>query len=451
MRIASCGSRMAARARIALGVLVLAVPWQLRAQSTSQPSVAYQPTAANLGARRWFQDAKFGMFIHWGVYSVLGDGEWVMNNRQITVQEYEKLPAFFNPTEYNPAEWVALAKAAGMKYITITSKHHDGFAMFATRQSDWDIVDRTPYGKDVLKMLADECHRQGIKLFFYHSQLDWHNPDYYPRGATGHTSGRPEHGDWNKYLDYMDGQLRELLTNYGEIGGIWYDGMWDKPNADWRLDRTYKLIHELQPQALIGSNHHQRPNPGEDFQMFEKDLPGGNTAGFNQTSISGLPLETCETMNGSWGFNLTDQRYKSPRDLVRYLVRAAGANANFLLNVGPMPNGKIQPEFVSRLKQMGDWLSRYGESIYGTRGGPIPPRVWGVTTSRDNQVYVHILDWQDSSLLLPLPPKAIKSAHFLNDGSSAEFAQNEYGVLLKIPPSARDDYDTIAVFEFAQK
>jgi alpha-L-fucosidase len=333
---------------VGLGVLLSLSPVQARAQSS------YQPTPANLEARRWFQDAKFGLFIHWGVYSVLGDGEWVMNERKLAVREYEKLPAFFNPTEFDPTEWVALVKAAGMKYITITSKHHDGFAMFRSKASDWNVVDRTPYKKDVLKLLADECHRQGIKLFFYHSQLDWHHTDYFPRGDTGHTSGRPESGDWYRYLDSMDAQLRELLTNYGEIGGIWFDGMWDKYSADWRLDRTYKLIHDLQPQALIGSNHHRHPYPGEDFQMFEKDLPGQKTAEWNKDSeISNLPLETCETINNSWGFNINDTGYKSTRELIRYLVRAAGSNANFLLNVGPMPNGKIQPEFVARLREIG--------------------------------------------------------------------------------------------------
>ena len=263
-----------ARRKLSLAPMLLLAFGVLALSQAARAQENYQPSAANLAAREWFQDAKFGLFIHWGVYSVLGDGEWVMNKRHLTVEEYEKLPAFFNPTEFDPAEWVALAKAAGMKYITITSKHHDGFAMFGTKQSDWNIVDRTPYKKDVLKMLADECHRQGIKLFFYHSQLDWHNPNYYPRGRTGHDTGRPESGDWYKYLDYMDAQLRELLTNYGEIGGIWFDGMWDKPDADWRLATTYKLIHDLQPQALIGSNHHHAPFPGEDFQMFEKDLPG---------------------------------------------------------------------------------------------------------------------------------------------------------------------------------
>ncbi|MGA7755047.1 MAG: alpha-L-fucosidase, partial [Candidatus Sulfotelmatobacter sp.] len=210
-----------------------------------------QPSPENLQARREFQDMKFGMFIHWGVYSVLGDGEWVFHNRKLTVDEYNRLPLFFDPEKFDAKTWVSLAKAAGMKYITITSRHHDGFAMFDSKISDWNIVQRTPYKKDPLKMLTEECRRQGIKLFFYYSQLDWHNPDYYPRGATDWKNGRPDHGDWDAYLDnYMDGQLTELLTNYGPIGGIWFDGMWDKPDADWHLDKTYALIHKLQPAAL---------------------------------------------------------------------------------------------------------------------------------------------------------------------------------------------------------
>ena len=184
------------RRKLSLAFMLLFALSALAISSAVRAQENYQPSAANLAARQWYQDAKFGLFIHWGVYSVLGDGEWVMNERRLTVEEYEKLPAFFNPTEFDPAAWVALAKAAGMKYITITSKHHDGFAMFGSKQSDWNIVDRTPYKKDVLKMLADECHRQGIKLCFYHSQLDWHNPNYYPRGRTGHDTGRPESGDW---------------------------------------------------------------------------------------------------------------------------------------------------------------------------------------------------------------------------------------------------------------
>jgi alpha-L-fucosidase len=430
--------------RTLLAIAALAVSVPLLGQT------GYQPSATNLAAREWFQDARFGMFVHWGVYSVLGDGEWVMNNRKIPVADYEKLPAFFNPISFDAAQWVSLAKAAGMKYITITSKHHDGFAMFDSKVSDYNIVARTPYKKDPMKALADECRRQGLKLFFYYSQLDWHNPDYYPRGNTGHDAGRPDSGSWPRYLDYMNAQLSELLTNYGDIGGIWFDGWWDRPDADWKLGTTYALIHKLQPQALIGSNHHRRPNPGEDFQMFEKDLPGGHSQSFNSDSeIGSLPLETCETMNGAWGFNITDRRYKSTRELIRYLVRAAGSNANFLLNVGPMPDGRIQPEFVTRLREVGAWTSKYGESIYGTRGGPIPPHPWGVTTRKGNRVYVHVLDPSDASLLLPPLPAAVLSAKLLDGGRAVDFKTGEFGVVLTLPKDL-DPIDTVVVLDLAR-
>jgi len=410
------------------------------------------PTAANLAARRWFQDAKFGMFIHWGVYSVLEDGEWVMQNRRIRIADYEKLPEQFNPEKFDAAAWVALAKAAGMKYITITSKHHDGFAMFDSQVSDWTIVKRTPWKKDPLKMLADECHKQGIHLSFYYSQLDWHNPDYYPRGRTGESAGRQDTGDWNKYREYQDAQLKELLTNYGEISGIWFDGWWDKPKADWHLDRTYQLIHSLQPQTLVGNNHHQAPIPGEDIQMFEKDLPGRNTAGFNaEQKIGDLPMETAETINTAWGYNATDDHFKGTRELVQYLVRAAGNNANFLLNIGPRPDGTIQPEFVERLHQMGEWLAQYGDSIYGTRGGPVGPRPWGVTTQKENKIYVHILDWQDPALPLPRLPAAVRAAYTLNDHTKVDVSTSERGAMLTVPAHAASDFDTVVVLELAAR
>jgi alpha-L-fucosidase len=431
------------RKLLILALILSGLPFVCSASKAESPAPPQETPQ-----QKWFRDAKFGMFIHWGVYSVLGDGEWVMNNRGMPISEYEKLPPKFNPTEYDPVAWVALAKAAGMKYITITSKHHDGFAMFATKQSDWNIVDRTPYKKDVLKMLADECHKQGIKLFFYYSQLDWHNPDYFPRGHTGKTAGRPESGDWYKYLDYMDAQLTELLTNYGPIGGIWFDGWWDKPEADWRLQKTYNLIHRLQPTALIGSNHHQKPFPGEDFQMFEKDLPGHSTQDFNKESeIGALPLETCDTINNAWGYNKNDKHFKSPTDLIHYLVRAAGYDSNFLLNIGPMPTGEIQPEFVERLKAMGKWMEKNGESIYGTRGGPIAPRPWGVTTQKGATIYVHILDWQDPALLLPKLDKQITGATMLGTGDKVEVVAADYGTVLRLPASAKDPVDNIVVLK----
>ena len=433
-------------------VLVLVALSSAPAQST------YEPSPENLKARQEFQDAKFGMFIHWGVYSVLGDGEWVFHNRKLTVHEYERLPAFFDPEKFDAKAWVTLAKAAGMRYITITSRHHDGFAMFDSKVSDWNIVKRTPYGKDPLKMLADECHRQGIKLFFYYSQLDWHHADYYPRGRTATdrgpwNNGRPDHGDWNVYInDYMNGQLRELLTNYGSIGGIWFDGMWDKPDADWQLLKTYALIHQLQPAALIIPNHHQTPKPGEDVQTFEKDLPGQNSAGFNTTFVTtSLPLESSNTLNDSWGFNIGDSKYKTVEKVEEMLVRAAGNNSNFLLNVGPMPNGEIQQEFVDRLHAVGEWLSRYGDSIYGTRGGPAPPGDWGVTTQKADKIYVHVLNWNSPLLALPPLPKRISSAHLLLNGATVEFTQDAKGVVLSVPPPATGEVDRVVVLSLGSR
>jgi alpha-L-fucosidase len=407
----------------------------------------YQPSPENLQARREFQDMKFGMFIHWGVYSVLGDGEWVFHNRKLKVDEYNRLPMFFDPEKFDAHAWVSLAKSAGMKYITITSRHHDGFAMFDSKVSDWNIVQRTPYKKDPLKMLADECHRQGIKLFFYYSQLDWHNPDYYPRGVTNWPNGRPDHGDWNAYLDtYMDGQLTELLTNYGAIGGIWFDGMWDKPDADWHLAKTYALIHKLQPAALIIPNHHQTPKPGEDVQTFERDLPGQNTAGFNTNYVSTqLPLEMSDTLNENWGFNIGDSNYKSADELVRRLVRAAGNNSNLLMNIGPYPNGEIDPQFVTRLHAVGEWLSKYGDSVYATRGGPIPPGDWGVTTQKGDKIYVHVLNWNAPLLaLLPISGK-LTSAQMLVGEKQIEATQNTNGIILKLPPATNHEPDRVIV------
>lgn len=407
----------------------------LLALPTAQAAEPYVPSPGNLENREWFQDAKFGLFVHWGIYSVLGVEEWVMQKQQIDKATYEKVATFFNPTGYDPEEWVLMAKDAGMQYITITAKHHDGFAMYDSAISDWDIVDRSPYGRDVLKQLAEACRKHGLKLFFYYSQLDWYQDDYYPRGQTGQYSGRPDHGDWDAYIDYMNGQLTELLTNYGDVAGIWFDGWWDRKDADWRLRETYDLIHRLQPAAMIGSNHHQAPMPGEDFQMFEKDLPGHNTAGYSaDAKIGSLPLETAETMAHRWGFSLQDKAYKSVDELIVYLVRAAGYNSNFLLNVGPMPNGKIQPEFVETLGKIGDWTRKHGDAIYGTRGGPVAPRSWGVTTHKDNRVFVHVIDEAADSVLLPPLPGTVESiAHFPAGTPLAHETTDSLGTVIELP------------------
>jgi alpha-L-fucosidase len=317
--------------------------------------------------------------------------------------------------------------------------------MFKTAATPYNIVDWTPFRRDPLKELADECRRQGIKLFFYYSQLDWHHPDYWPRGGTGREAGRPMSGDWSRYLGFMNQQLTELLTNYGPVGGIWFDGMWDKPNADWRLAQTYALIHRLQPAALIIPNHHRAPLPGEDVQTFEQDLPGANTAGFNTTEIGTLPTETSLTMNGSWGFDIADRNFKSVRDLVSTLVRAAGTGTNLLLNIGPRPDGTIQPEFVERLNEMGRWLQTYGRSIYGTRAGPVRPRSWGATTRRGDTVYVHVLEWSDRVLSVPAFGARVRRASLLATGETVPFVQSSEGITLTLPPRHADEYDQVVV------
>ncbi|MDR0844084.1 MAG: alpha-L-fucosidase [Tannerella sp.] len=379
---------------------------------------------------QWFEEARFGLFVHFGPYSVLCDGEWIMNNKPVTVHDYKKLQTIFDPRFFDAHQWVSLAKEAGMKYITFTSRHHDGFSNWDTRISDWNIM-RTPYGKDLIRQLADECHKEGIKLVLYYSLLDWSRDDYsFTTGRTGKKTGRTEQKEWSSYINFMKVQLRELLTNYGEIAGIWFDGEWDQlpenplshdqSPVDWHLREIYDLIHSIQPNCMVANNHHLPPLPGEDYQAFEKDLPGENQGGgfsANQSVSGRLPLETCETINNTWGYNLRDDHFKSTGELIHYLVRAAGYGANFLLNVGPKPTGEIQGDCVIRLREMGKWLSVYGNTIYGTKGGAIKPQPWGAVTQKGNISYIHILNKENNQLALNFPPN-IQSAKWLNGGDA---------------------------------
>lgn len=420
----------------------------------SVQSQSYTPSAENVKQRNTFQDMKFGMFIHWGASSVLGNGEWVMNNRNIRVDEYSRLLHIFNPVDFDAKKWVDAAKSAGMKYITLITRHHDGFSNWDTKQSDWKITN-TAYGKDIVKQMADECHRQGIKIFFYYSLLDWYRSDYqYETGRTGKGTGRTAKSDWNHYIAFMKAQLTELLTNYGEVAGIWFDGHWDqlendidksgKSKVDWHYNEIYQLIHQLQPQCMIGNNHHLSPIAGEDFQMFEKDLPGNNTTGFGGATVSQLPLETCETMNDSWGFNITDRNYKSVKQLIHYMIQAAGNNANFLLNIGPMPNGIIQPEFTDTLKAVGKWMEQYGETIYGTRGNIIPTQEWGVLTAKDKNIFVHILKTNGAPyIFIPGLKQQIMKATTFSNNKPVRFKQQPEGVFIYLDGIKPDEIDTV--------
>ncbi len=403
----------------------------------------YVPAPENLEARKEFQDNKFGIFLHWGIYSMLAQGEWVMTNQNLNHLEYRKLASGFYPARFNAAELVAAIKASGAKYICFTTRHHDGFSMWNTKFSDYNIVKATPFQRDVLKELADECKKQGIKLHLYYSHLDWDRDDYYPLGRTGRGTGRTTHGEWKTYYRFMNNQLTELITNY-DPAVIWFDGWWDQdqnPEFDWQLPEQYAMIHKLKPSILIGNNHHQVPFEGEDIQIFERDLPGQNKAGLSGQNISPLPLETCQTMNGMWGYKIVDQNYKSVKQLVQYLVEAAGRNANLLMNIGPQPNGELPAAALERLKAIGDWMKVYGETIYGSRGGDVTPRDWGVTTRKGNKLYVHLLNLKDKGLFLPLTAK-VKSAVVFKDKKPVKFRQDKNGVLLELAedPSVDMDY-----------
>ena len=300
-------------------------------------------------------------------------------------------------------------------------------------QSSYNVVDATPFGRDVIKELADECHRQGIKLHFYYSHIDWTREDY-PAGRTGRGTGKDPHkADWSSYYAFMNRQLTELLTNYGEIGAIWFDGWWDHDQDsipfDWQLEEQYALIHRLQPACLVGNNHHQTPFEGEDIQIFERDLPGENKAGLSGQSIGHLPLETCQTMNGMWGYKIIDQNYKSPETLIRYLVSTSGKGANLLLNIGPQPNGELPAAALDRLKALGDWTSRYGETIYGTIAGDISAQEWGVTTRKGDRLFVHIFNLDVQELFLPLECK-VKKAFVYDTRQSIKMKQGKEGVTL---------------------
>ena len=390
--------------------------------SVSAQAQKYVPTPENFQNRKEFAESRLGIFIHWGLYSTFAQGEWYMNNASVDAREYAKAMNGFYPHRFDARQWVSAFKAAGAKYICFTTRHHEGFSMWNTRWSDYNIMN-TPYGKDIVRQLAEECHRQGIKLHLYYSHIDWTREDY-PAGRTGRGTKRLDRADWPAYYRFMNNQLTELLTNYGEIGAIWFDGWWDHDvdsvPFNWELEEQYKLIHDLQPGCLVGNNHHQTPFEGEDIQIFERDVPGENKAGLSGQDISALPLETCQTMNHSWGYRVTDQEYKSTRELIQLLVRTSGKGANLLLNVGPQPDGTLPEAALTRLAEIGKWLDRYGESIYATVAGDYREGDNLITTRNGNVLYVHILNTDIEQVKMPVAQK-VKSVEVLGEGTRIDY------------------------------
>ena len=431
---------------------VLIACTQLCAQS------AYTPSPQNMESRREFAQARFGIFIHWGIYSMLGDGEWVMHNKNINYKEYEKLAGGFYPSKFDAAQWVSAIKGSGAKYICITSRHHDGFSIFKTGASPYNSVDATPFKRDILAEIASECHKQGIRLHFYYSHIDWGREDYYPVGRTGHGTGRTGWFEGKKlpqldsavfqtnwayenYLKFMDTQLTELLTNYGPVGAIWFDGLWDRDKQKngllaqtWNLDNQYALIHKLQPGCLVGNNHHMDPFPGEDIQIFERDIPGQNLYGYSEQAISTvLPLETCQTMNRSWGYRVTDTTYKTEEFLIKYLVQTAAKGANLLLNIGPRPDGTLPDESLVRLAAIGKWMEKYGETIYGSSAGVVPEQSWGVSTRKGNRNFLHIFK-DTSEIFVPLQNMEVKECKVYADGHPLKYRKDKNGIRVFLSP-----------------
>ncbi len=377
----------------------------------------YVPTPENIQARQEFDGFRFGIFLHWGIYSGFAQGEWYLNTGKLNKDEYAKAASCFYPILFDANQWIKAIKASGAKYITFTSRHHDSFSMYKTNESNYNIVDATPFKRDVLGELAEACRKEGIQFHLYYSILDWIREDY-PLGRTGHDTGRTLKPNYDTYFQFMKNQVRELLTNYPNVAALWLDGWWDHnkdvPAFDWRMPEFYRYIHAIKPACLIGNNHHVSPIEGEDFQMFERDLPGENKAGLSGQEISKLPLEMCQTMNGMWGYKVADQDYKSVDELITLIINAAAKGCNLLLNIGPQPNGELPALALDRLQGIGKWMNVYGETIYGTQRG-IDDAPWGVTTKKENTTYIHVLnkEYNQVEYALAKRPKLVKD--FLSD------------------------------------
>jgi alpha-L-fucosidase len=381
-------------------------PW---ASAREQPQPADQPHRPPSDSRLdWFRHDRFGLFIHWGLYSVLagewegrpalGTGEWIMDHYDIAPDIYEKTAARFNPVKFDAKTWAALAKEAGMKYVVITTKHHEGFSLFDSAHTEYDVVDATPFKRDIMRELADAVRAEGLRIGWYHSIMDWHHPDAnpFPFADPAMAARQPE---WASYTPVLRDQVRELLTNYGPIAVMWFDGEWVDQWTDAQGWEMYRMCRELQPGTLVnnrvgkgrdgmaGLTKEAGVHPG-DFGTPEQEVPS--------TGLPGLDWESCMTMNDTWGYNTKDANWKSTTTLIRTLIETASKGGNFLLNVGPTGEGVIPPESVERLREIGAWLRVNGPSIYGTHAGPFKRLPWGRCTSKaehgEHVLYAHVID-----------------------------------------------------------
>ncbi len=431
---------------LAVAVLnILACASALSQQVVGRPGETPEQRDARM---KWWREARFGLFVHWGCYAVPagtykgerigGIGEWIMNRGKIPVAEYKAFAKQFNPVRYDPDAWVRLAKEAGMKYIVITSKHHDGFALFDSKVTDWDIVDATPYGKDLLKPLAEACRRHGLKLGFYYSQAqDWNHPG--GAAAGGHWDPAQD-GDMDEYLRTIAvPQVREILSNYGELGVLW----WDTP-TNMNKERAEMLLPLLELQPQIITNNRLGGGYEGDLSTPEQHIPS--------TGTPGRDWETCMTMNDTWGFKSYDDNWKSTQTLLRNLVDIASKGGNYLLNVGPTALGEIPQPSIDRLKEIGQWMDVNGDSIYATTASPFPKLAWGRCTKklRDDgaTLYLHVFNWpEDGMLLMPGLRSKVGGARLLASGQNLSTSVTEDGVVVSVPAEPLDPIDTVVVVQ----
>ncbi|MHC4206651.1 MAG: alpha-L-fucosidase, partial [Planctomycetota bacterium] len=417
---------------------------------------------------QWWRQARFGMFIHWGLYAVPagewkgekipGIGEWIMERAKIPVSEYEPLARQFNPVRFDARQWVRIAKNAGMKYIVITSKHHDGFCLWDSKYTDYDVIDATPFKRDILSELAAECQKQGIRLCFYHSIMDWHHPDaqapFYPK----YNDTSKSNPNFDRYVEYyMKGQLKELVQNYGPLGIIWFDGEWIK---DWTREMGWDMFEyclSLQPDTIVNNrvgNGRQGMRGLSKSDEFAGDY-GTPEQEIPATGLPGVDWETCMTMNDTWGFKSYDHNWKSREDLLHKLVDIASKGGNFLLNVGPTAEGLIPAPSVERLAAIGEWMKVNSESIYGTTASPLGEVPWGRCTAKPGKLYLHVFDWPANGKLEVSGIKnKVKKAYLLADKERAKLPvekQSGQKIIISVPSKAADPIDTVIVLQIENK